>query len=319
MGIPSDVLNKALLQVKEHGEILKRKHENAVKSAYKAELRLSAIDAEVLAASGAMGSAALSGDKSKIAEITEKLTALSNEKAGILTKLGVSGHPKCNCSKCNDTGYTNGKLCDCVITTAKEIMSKSLSGEMPLETSTFDKFSLNYYSKNADNNGHSPYETVKTTFDIAKNFADTFPNAANLLFCGAPGLGKTHLSLAIANEVIAKGYGVIYASAQNLINSIKNEQFSNNGESDVLDSVLNTDLLILDDLGTEFSTAFTASIIYNIINTRLLKNLSTVISTNLTLSEIEKVYSSRVLSRIIGGYKMRQFIGDDIRQIKVLS
>ena len=132
---------------------------------------------------------------------------------------------------------------------------------------------------------------------------------------GKTGLGKTHLSLAIAAEVSKKGYKVIYGSAQNLLRKVEKEHFSG-GDDETINSLLECDLLVLDDLGTEFESKFNASQVYNIINTRLNFSLPTIISTNLTMSELEGRYEQRVVSRLIGEYDVLMFIGNDVRQLK---
>ena len=136
---------------------------------------------------------------------------------------------------------------------------------------------------------------------------------------GDAGLGKTHLSLAIVSAVSAKGFGVVYGSAQNLFSAAEKEHFSYGGETDAIDSLLNCDLLVIDDLGTEFYSPYTASLFYNIINSRLLSRRPTVINTNLSFDELEKRYSARITSRFIGSYDMKKFIGNDIRQIKAMG
>ena len=157
-------------------------------------------------------------------------------------------------------------------------------------------------------------------FEFAKDYAQNFKkNSDNLLFLGGVGLGKTHLSLSIINVVTEKGFGVIYDSAQNLFNKIEKEHFSYSGSNEIIDAVLSCDLLVIDDLGTEFITPFTVSQFYNIINSRINSGLPTIINTNLDFSEIQENYTARVLSRIMGNYKIKKFMGDDIRIKKALG
>ena len=148
----------------------------------------------------------------------------------------------------------------------------------------------------------------------ATNFSK---GAKNLLFTGGTGLGKTHLSLAIANVVINRGYSVIYGTAQNILGDLQNENF---GRIDNLkyreNEILDVDLLILDDLGTEFKSAYTISCLYNIINTRIGAKLPTIISTNYTLKELLEFYDQRITSRITGEYSLLTLEGNDIRYIK---
>ena len=154
---------------------------------------------------------------------------------------------------------------------------------------------------------------------FCKDYALDFSLESPSLFMhGATGLGKTHLSLAIANEAIARGYGVVYGSAPNMFSQLEREHFGRqyNNERTYEQELLETDLLIIDDLGVEFSTPFTVSCVYNIINSRILSRKPTIIRTNLTPRELEDKYTQRITSRIIGGFVSLRFIGRDIRQIK---
>ena len=133
---------------------------------------------------------------------------------------------------------------------------------------------------------------------------------------GNTGLGKTHLSLSIANEVLSKGYSVIYDSIINILHKIENEHFGRDKTNDTLSLINETELLILDDLGTEYSSSFYVSTIYNIINTRLNASKSTIISTNLSLAEIGDRYDERIVSRITTMYNCMTFAGNDVRYQK---
>ncbi|MEG1887761.1 MAG: ATP-binding protein, partial [Oscillospiraceae bacterium] len=258
---------------------------------------------------------ALSGDNIAMEDLKRCSAELSNRKEEILSSENLQNGPLYSCTICNDTGYVNGKLCNCVIKKSKELSFQRLCSNMPLEESTFKSFQLSYYSKENDDSGYAPYTVMQKNLAICRSFSDKFPCFENLFLCGGTGLGKTHLSLAIANEVINKGFSVIYGSAQNLIKEVADETFSHKSNQ-TIDSLNNCDLLIIDDLGTEFSTNLSVSIIYNIINTRLLNKRSTIISTNLSLQEVQTIYSPRIASRVIGNYTMRMFIGSDIRQLK---
>ncbi|MGN0594083.1 MAG: ATP-binding protein, partial [Hominimerdicola sp.] len=164
----------------------------------------------------------------------------------------------------------------------------------------------------------SSYEQIKNILSYCKEYADGFnENSKSLFMKGNTGLGKTHLSLSIANEVIKKGYGVIYVSAPSLVTQLEKEHFSYNKEdAKTEDALLDCDLLIIDDLGTEFTTPFSTSAIYNIFNSRLLADKPIIFNTNLSLQELEKLYSQRFVSRIIGEAVRLDFFGKDIRILK---
>ncbi len=221
---------------------------------------------------------------------------------------------KYHCPLCEDKGFKDGRMCTCHKLILRKNAYKKLSGNFPVDKCTFLNFNLDYYS---DAGEISPKKRMSAVFDYCKKYADGFTSHSPSLFMyGRTGLGKTHLSLAIAGKVINRGYGVIYASAQNILNKLENEKFGRSDTFTTEKKLIECDLLILDDLGTEFATQFTVSAIYNIVNSRLLSNKPTIISTNLTFDELEKIYSQRISSRILSEYTHLQFDGTDVRQLK---
>ena len=222
--------------------------------------------------------------------------------------------PKYTCSICEDKGSVDGTKCVCYEKLLKELAYEKLAAQTPLSLSDFNSFSLQFYSTEKDANGLVPKEEMQAIFEFCKSYAKNFSEKSDSLFLyGKTGLGKTHLSLAIASEVIQKGYGVIYGSAQNLFSKLEKERFGKAIDEDTESLLLDCDLLILDDLGTEFSTGFTVSEIYNIINTRGLRQKPTIINSNLDFSELQRKYSDRITSRILGSYMVLHFCGGDIR------
>jgi DNA replication protein DnaC len=190
-----------------------------------------------------------------------------------------------------------------------------MSKMTPLELSSFEDFDLNYYPKRSEN-GKSPYDTMCDVYNRCKSYASNFDNdSVSLYFCGRTGLGKTHLSLAIANEVIKKGYNVVYGSVINFLNKLEREKFGRADSFETEDVLINADLLILDDLGAEFSSAVAMSSLYNIINSRIARGVPTIISSNLSFDELKSRYPESIVSRIIGTFVAVIFTGDDIRQI----
>ncbi len=222
------------------------------------------------------------------------------------------------CPECNDTGVCGTKLCSCHIELLKELAYEEAGKKSPLKICTFDDFRLSYYPDTPmTKNERSPRETMSRIYEACKSYACNFDRKSpSILMLGQTGLGKTHLSLAIVGTVIGLGYSVLYNSAQNFFRELQNERFGKSGSSVYENMMLECDLLVIDDLGAEFSTSFTVSALYNIINTRINTGLPTIISTNLTLTEIEKQYTNRISSRLIGEYSLLFFEGKDIRQIK---
>lgn len=222
------------------------------------------------------------------------------------------------CKKCEDTGFIDGYFCDCRKEILKEISKNELSSVSQSRKCRFDNFNLDFYPLRVDGNlGISPRKRMTEIFNYCKAYSEDFDEESeSLFFYGATGLGKTHLSLAIANTVTEKGYNVIYDSAQNILSSLEREKFGGISAGIREKEILDCDLLIIDDLGSEFSTQFTVAAIYNIINTRINTSKPVIISTNLFEKELETKYTQRIASRIIGNYVSVLFIGNDIRQLK---
>lgn len=279
-----------------------------------------------LAKTSTMAARAVFAGRISVREMLEKLKAqnlsLQVERKAILEKNGYpENYLDINyfCKKCNDRGFIDGKMCECMRALLREKAYDKLNKASPLSLSDFNTFSLEYYSKTIVEDGnkkYSPYSRMEKIFNFCQNYAINFtPTSESLLFQGSSGLGKTHLSLAIAKEVIERGYGVIYTSAPDILSKLESERFGGERNTDATDNILKEcDLLIVDDLGTEFLTTFTLSKIYNIINTRMLLKKPTIVSTNLTLKELQKNYSPRMVSRIIGEMTRLPFVGEDIRQ-----
>lgn len=281
---------------------------------------------EVLKIEREMAQTALSaiktvGSGQDVAEIIPNLAArnleLQEERKELLQKNGFPENylmPQYVCPICEDKGYVDGKTCVCYEKLLKEQAYAQLAEETPLSLSDFESFTLSLYSNQPDENGLIPREEMKGIYQFCKGYAENFSLESDSLFLyGKTGLGKTHLSLAIAAKAINKGFGVIYGSAQNLLSKLESERFGRTENEDTESLLLNCDLLILDDLGTEFTTGYTVSEIYNIINTRGLRRKPTIINSNLDFSELQKKYTDRITSRILGNYTVLHFCGGDIR------
>ncbi len=239
--------------------------------------------------------------------------------------LEQNGYPKdyldihYTCEKCQDTGYYQNQFCTCLQNTVASLSIRRMNETAQINLCDFDSFSLEYYRGKTDEQGRDCYMVMEKILGICRRYADQFDprTAPSLLFYGRTGLGKTHLSLAIANEVIKKGYDVIYDSIINLLQQVEREHFGKEKpEVDTQHLLLHADLLILDDLGTEFDTPFYVSTIYNIINTRINRGLPTIINTNLDFPAIRRRYEERIVSRLFAIYECMQFVGSDIRLMK---
>lgn len=225
--------------------------------------------------------------------------------------------PHYTCPLCQDRGSVDGRMCSCMKALLKEEALRQLNADTPLSLSSFETFELSYYSDIPDKNGRTVRQLMERNFLYCRKYAENFDahTTENLLMVGKTGLGKTHLSLAIARRIIDRGYGVIYGSAQNLLERIQDEHFGRSN-GDTMQSLLDCDLLIFDDLGTEFRSNFTVSAVYNLVNSRQLKGKPIIISTNLSMQEMLDYYTERFSSRIIGSYTRVPFYGNDVRQLK---
>ncbi len=318
MGYRKEIYDKAFKFISDYKKEKETLYERALAELRTADTEFYNIEINLSKLGGELISAAISADTKRIDNIQRECEVLNAKKAEKLKLAGIE-KPVFYCKKCNDSGYFSGKLCDCVKDIAKKLAFEELSRSLPINNYSFDNFDLNYYP-DTDLDGANPRKRASAILALCKQFAEDFPNCnRSLLFIGDAGLGKTHLSLALVREILSKGYGVVYGSAQNLFSAAEKEHFSFSGETTAEDSLLNCDLLVIDDLGTEFYSAFTASLFYNIINSRLLSGKQTIINTNLNFDELEKKYTPRITSRFIGGYDMKKFIGSDIRQIKALE
>ncbi len=222
------------------------------------------------------------------------------------------------CKICSDTGFFEGKVCSCRKQLLKELNIAALHAVSPAARCRFDNFDLSYYPGEViPALGFSPRERMSDIYEYCKSYAEDFDEDSGSIYMHGPtGLGKTHLSLAIANVAAQKGYNVYYGSAQSIFSELEREKFSYSGSSAASDRILGCDLLIIDDLGSEFVTQFTVAALYDIINTRINLSKPVILSTNLTDAELEAKYTQRFTSRIIGSYESLIFFGNDIRQIK---
>lgn len=310
-------------------EILARRRENAE---YKADAKLEEISEkipELMQIKTKLSQIGLSiskvflysnDKKNDMDRLMKESLALQEKRKELLRKNGYNEDDlsvKYTCPVCNDTGFIHNRKCKCYNELLKDIEREKLQKIAPLDECTFESFNTEYYPDEASN-GISPRTKAERIKESCSKYAVGFTRKSpNILFMGGTGLGKTHLSLAIANVVINKGYSVIYGTSQNILGDLQNENF---GRADNIryteNDVLNCDLLIIDDLGTEFKSSYTVACLYNIINTRLSAKLPTIVSTNFSIKEIEEKYDQRITSRITGEYNTMILLGHDIRYIK---
>ncbi len=255
--------------------------------------------------------------RAHLKKLEEESLAISGEYDRLLAGAGLSRRdvtPQYTCPQCRDTGFVDGKMCGCYKQLRRSIAYRQLSENLPLDKSTFASFSLDYYQEDPQ-----ALRQMTQVLNTCRSYAQRFrANSSSLLFRGATGLGKTHLSLAIANEAIEKGFGVVYGSAQGFAVALEKERFDRE-DSGTGEKLKTCDLLILDDLGTEFASGYVNAALYDILNTRMLGDRPTIVSTNLGFKELEDRYSPRFASRIVGYYGMLEFKGQDVRVQRQLN
>lgn len=241
---------------------------------------------------------------------------IQKEMTQLLTKNGYPANylePVYTCPKCRDKGTLDGQWCDCFKKILQQVAAENLNTGSPLKLSEFSTFRLDFYSDKVDpKTGASHREIMENNLNECISFADNFNGKGKgLLMMGETGLGKTHLSLAIANRVISKGFCVAYGSVPELLRKLNKEQYGKI-EGDTMTLLTECDLLILDDLGAENSTDYTVSILYEIINARQNRNIPMVINTNLDMKIIKAQYEDRLYSRLFS-LSTLIFVGTDNR------
>ena len=257
---------------------------------------------------------------SKIAEIRAKNEALQAKRAELLL---ANGYPadysdvKYECTKCGDTGFVDNKMCSCM-REALVLAGIENSGFASLiHEQSFENFSLDYYSKNANN-----YEIMRRNRDFLLAYAESFDErtSPSILLMGGTGLGKTHLSSATARRIINRGKDVFYTGAIDLFEQFELQRFKSysNEPNELIERYFECDLLIIDDLGTEMINQFSVSTLYNLVNDRLSRRKPTIISTNLSKDDIKKKYTDRITSRLLGEFQVLFFMGTDVRAQKLL-
>ncbi len=216
---------------------------------------------------------------------------------------------KYECEVCGDTGFVDTKMCDCMrrALVLAGYESSGLGGL--IRTQSFDNFSLDYYRMGGD------YEMMKRSVAALRHFAENFSDdtCRSYLLFGGTGLGKTHLSTAMAKTVIDRGFDVLYVTAVGMIGDFETRRFGNGEGGRDTSRYYDAQLLIIDDFGTEVANQFTNSCIYDVINTRINNRKSTIINTNLSKKDMELKYGERIASRLFGEYYPIRFTGTDVR------
>ncbi len=257
-----------------------------------------------------------------------ELAELKRKRVDVLAKYGMSEDVfdvPYECALCKDTGVINDKKCICYKQKIKRFMAEAASriSNIPIdfENCSFKNADFSFYSKDVEPSvGVSPYDNARniyrTCLEFCRNFGSSYEN---LYIYGPAGVGKTYLTSCMVAELLNAGHGVIYQTAYKLFNFLEDCHFNRSKieNSHLLkDAIYDCELLIIDDFGTEFITSYTQSVLFDLLNTRLLEKKSTIINSNLNMTDVRNTYTDRISSRITGYFNLLKFVGEDIRELK---
>ena len=325
MAYDGSIMQRALARYDQDKQRRADELEQRRRMAFTRQPRLAEIDRELRGTMGRIVTSALQKGTDPLPAIRvlrDENLELQRERAELLTAMGepidyLDDKPAC--PLCGDTGYRKGQVCDCLKKYYAREQLHELSRLLPLGEATFDSFRFDFYDDAVwPDYGTSPRANMERNFDVCRDYAQQFSKGSgNLLLSGGTGLGKTFLSACIARVVSENGFSVVYDTAASVFSRFEDAKFRrDDGGSEDADRCMRCDLLILDDLGTEMTTSFVQSALYQIVNGRLMAGRSTIISTNLAPEEIGSRYGRSVLSRLEGEYEILPFFGEDIRRLK---
>ena len=283
------------------------------------------LEAEMAERSVACARRLLEGEKEALSGLRSDLSVLKERKARLIRQ---AGYPEdylelhYRCPDCRDTGYMDGKKCHCFRRMEIEILYDQSNIRERLEKENFDTLSMEYYDRETvdGKTGMTVYEYMSMVIEECRAFVESFEEEkGSILFTGNTGCGKTFLSSCIARELIRRCYSVVYLTATDLFDILSDSRFGNREEEEAKDRaayILDCDLLIIDDLGTELINTFTVSQLFYCVNERLNRKKGTIISTNLTLNQMRDEFTERVTSRIMSQYRILPLLGKDLRLVK---
>ena len=330
MAYSDTILNRAELRLKQAQKAHQQAQARRRAEIYRALPRAAEIDRQlrqtaprILALSLRQGL----GQEESLAALRRENLALQDEEAALLDQAGFP-HDALDetpyCPLCGDRGWQGPAMCQCLKDLCRQEQIAELSSLLNLGDQSFETFRLDYYDRQTwPDFQRSPRENMEFILSTCRNYAENFDAVGqkNLFFNGPPGLGKTFLSACIARVVSEQGYSVVYDTAANIFSRFEARKFARFGEESRQAEAdtrryLTCDLLILDDLGSEFTSSFVQAALYELVNTRLVEAKHTVISSNLNLEAIRQRYSPQVASRLQGEYLLMAFFGKDIRLLK---
>ena len=323
MGYSAEVIQRArarLAQAKEDRESENRQH---LAEAYAKVPRIREIDMQLRRTMAQAAQAAFlkgTDGREQLEKVRLQNMELQQERAILARENFEEGYLDDSplCTNCGGSGYVGSHMCECLQELCRQEQKKEIS-ILSGNRDTFSQFRLDYYSDRIDPKmGVSPRTMMEKNLKICKEYATHFsPNIGNLLFMGGTGLGKTFLSACVARVVADRGFSVMYETASHMFSKLEKAKFSPSEENHrEAEKLMECDLLIIDDLGTEMPGQFIVSALYALLNDRLLGGKPMVISTNLNAEELGRRYSPQIASRLLGSFNCRRFEGEDIRVLK---
>ncbi len=261
----------------------------------------------------------LSGERLDRSALRQELAELAKQKLTLLTEAGFSSDyldMGYTCPSCKDTGYIGNEKCHCFKQKIIETLYDKSNLKMLTKSANYKLLTDKYYTGEDLKRFQG---AVKNSEDFVKNFNSDYQN---LFIYGTVGTGKSFLSICVANELLKKGHSVIYFSSLGLFTMLSEYAFDAKAKQElrsIYDDLYNCELLIIDDLGTERTNNFVASELFSCLNERDIRKKSTIITTNLSLEDLQAIYSDRIVSRIISNYKLLKLSGPDIRKLKKIA
>ena len=300
----------------------KRDQDQRVAEVFEKIPQVEALSDELAATMAQAARKLLAGDRAAADQLKKDAEFLKEQKALYLKQ---NGYPadylelQYVCPDCKDTGYADGKKCHCFRHMEIEILYDQSNIREVLERENFDTLSMEYYDRTHvdEKTGMTVYDYMSMMIRECKEYVENFKNEkGSILFTGNTGCGKTFLSNCIARELIRRYYSVVYLTATDMFDILAGSRFNGNDDDEAKDRaayILDCDLLIIDDLGTEFSNSLSVTELFHCINQRILDQRSTLISTNLTFKELAAAYGDRFSSRLAGNFTLYRFYGPDLR------
>ena len=323
MAYSAQVVARARARLAEAREDRESENRQHLQEAYERVPRIRQIDMELrrtMAMTARLAFTTGSDAREAMEQVKEQNLALQREREYIIRENFEEGFLDESpiCAHCGGLGYVGSSMCECLRELCRQEQKKEIS-VLTGGKESFQQFRLDYYSDYVDPKyGASPRMIMDRNFRTCRSYAQNFAmNSGNLLFIGGTGLGKTFLSACIARAVADKGFSVVYETAAHLFSKLEQARFNGTEENRrEAEKFTACDLLIVDDLGTEMPGQFVTAALYSLVNDRILSGKPMIVSTNLTMEDMQKRYSPQIASRLRGSFERVAFVGEDIRVLK---